>query len=212
MRELISHIHKLNKKDDANGSIAMIFVLIGAFMFVLVAYASLTIAMLISHQHDVDDALADAVLASCIADREYYFYTREGANGEDTAVVRFLDMNACANNFTSCLYADIHSSCADFFENMKIEELTFYEVEGSTVKVTTFAAGEGGAFPSNTWSGAYGAVTASTGAVVERTSVYAKISFDVQAYFMFDIRQNVSRELYSTIKVDDVRQHIGYGE
>ena len=194
---------KVNTKESANGSMTMIFVIIGAFIFIITAYVCLTRAMLMSHQHDVDDALADSVLAACVGDREHYFQTRESDDEDVSAEIRFLDMNACANNFTSCLYSDVHNSGAEFFKNLKIEELTFYEVAGDDITVTSFSAGEGGAFSSNTWHGTKGNVSTSAGATVERTSVYARISFDVQAYFVFDITKNVSRELYSTIKIED---------
>lgn len=203
--------HRLRERAPAESSMAMFFVIIGIFIFVLVAYASLTISMLMSHQHEMDDILADSVLAACIGDKEYYFDTRENASG---GVIRFGvggDIKQCQDAFASCLNAEVSEGYNKFFNNLKVEDLIFYEVDGDTITIISYDQLADGSFVGNEAFGTVGAIKTPGKDLVKRTSVYARISFDVHAYFMFDITQNVSRELYSTIKIDDASVHQGQG-
>ena len=66
-------------------------------------------------QHDVDDALADSVLAALVADDIYYFETWEGTG---TAVVRFRDLDESYRLYRDCMKDSIESK-NDFYGNIR---------------------------------------------------------------------------------------------
>lgn len=186
----------LKNKENGNASMTMIFVLIFFFVLTLITYSLLTVGMLMTHQHEVDDVLVDAVLASAIANEEYYFKTREEGGTVESGVVKFLDVDYCHDQFIDCINTELNYEYDKFFSDLVLENVTFYEVEGMTVKATSFnSLGE-----KSVSYGTFGSMRAPTGAVIERTSVYGKISFTVHAYFCIDISHRVSRDLYSTIR------------
>ena len=66
------------KKKEATGAVSYVMLFTMALLMVIITFYLLSVANLMSIQHDVDDALADAVLASLVADDVYYFETYEG--------------------------------------------------------------------------------------------------------------------------------------
>ena len=63
------------KKKEATGAVSYVMLFTMALLMVIITFYLLSVAKLMSIQHDVDDALADAVLASLVADDVYYFET-----------------------------------------------------------------------------------------------------------------------------------------
>lgn len=196
-------------KEDAHASMTMIFVMIFLFIFVVVIYALLTVAMLMTHQHEIDDALADSVLACSIVDEEEYFGVKEDeARVLTTLPVKFKDVDYCHNVFNDCLQAEINAGYTGFYDDLKVDDLIFYEVDpgANSVKITRYDSANN----KTVTTGVLGTARAATGEVIQRTSVYAKVSFNVHAFFVFDISQRVTRDLYSTIKVDDANPYITF--
>ena len=74
------------KKKEATGAVSYVMLFTMAILMVIITFYLLSVAKLMSIQHDVDDALADAVLASLVADDVYYFETYEGLGAP---VIRF---------------------------------------------------------------------------------------------------------------------------
>lgn len=52
------------KKKEATGEVSYVMLFTMALLMVIITFYLLSVAKLMSIQHDVDDALADAVLAS----------------------------------------------------------------------------------------------------------------------------------------------------
>lgn len=80
----------MKKKKKATGAIGYVMLFTMAIIMVIITLFMLASSKLQTIQHDVDDALADSVLAALVADDIYYFETWEGTG---TAVVRFRDLD-----------------------------------------------------------------------------------------------------------------------
>ena len=65
------------KKKKTTGAIGYVVMFTLALMMVVLTLYLAQVARLMTHQHHVDDSLADSVLASLIADDIYYFETYE---------------------------------------------------------------------------------------------------------------------------------------
>ena len=78
------------KKKKATGAIGYVMHFTMAIIMVIITFFMLASAKLMTIQHDVDDAHADSLLASLVADEVYYFKTWEGTG---TAVVRFKNLD-----------------------------------------------------------------------------------------------------------------------
>ena len=61
------------KKKKATGAIGYVVMFTLALMMVVLTLYLAQVARLMTHQHHVDDSLADSVLASLVADDIYYF-------------------------------------------------------------------------------------------------------------------------------------------
>ena len=66
------------EKKEATGAVGYVMLFTIAIIMVIITFFMLASAKLMTIQHDVDDALADSVLASLVADDIYYFETWEG--------------------------------------------------------------------------------------------------------------------------------------
>ena len=75
-------------KKDATASVGYVFMFSLAFIIIVVFLFLMEEAKLMTHQHEIDDALMDSVLAALVADDIYYFETFE-STGEP--VIRFRD-------------------------------------------------------------------------------------------------------------------------
>ena len=67
----------INKKKQASGSVGYVFLFLVVMLIMIITMYLMQVAKLMSHQHHVDDALCDSVLASLVADDVYYFETYE---------------------------------------------------------------------------------------------------------------------------------------
>lgn len=65
------------KKKAATGSMGYVVMFTMALLMVVLTLYMAQVARLMTHQHHVDDSLADSVLASLVADDIYYFETLE---------------------------------------------------------------------------------------------------------------------------------------
>lgn len=74
------------------------------YIVVIVTMYLLQMAKLMTHQHDIDDALTDSVLASLVVDEEYYFMTSE-MNG--SPIIRFKDRDEAFDIYKECMTAAI---------------------------------------------------------------------------------------------------------
>ena len=88
------------EKKEATGAVGYVMLFTIAIIMVIITFFMLASAKLMTIQHDVDDALADSVLASLVADDIYYFETWEGAG---TAVIRFRDLDESYRLYRDCM-------------------------------------------------------------------------------------------------------------
>ncbi len=180
---------KIKKPAIGAMSYALVF-----FLIMVVAITSiylLQMARLMTQQHHIDDALADAVLASLVADDEYYFETDEA--GE--AIIRLDSVDESYAIFVDCM-KDAVADTEDFYYNFTFEEFITYEVSGSTVTITTYTGNSG---TKKVTTGKLGEVCAPTGKVVEYTSAYGRVSFDLRS-ILSGMYVGKSKDIYCTIK------------
>lgn len=161
-------------KKKASGSVGYLMLFcIALIMAVLTIYMA-QVSRLMTHQHHVDDSLADSVLASLVADDIYYFETLEMTG---TPVVRFRNLDESHRIFVDCMNAAI-AETDGFYYNFKYDEFICYEVEGNTVTITKYS-GEAGVKSRST--GRLGYVRSPKGNVVTKTAAYGRVRFDIKS-------------------------------
>lgn len=180
---------KLRKK-EAMGSVGYMLLFMVVIIMVIVAMYLLQMAKLITHQHDIDDALADSVLASLVVDEEYFFETDE-LEGE--AVVRIKDVDDCYEIYKECMSAAIEGK-DDFYYNFIFDTFIFYEVEDNMVAITSYINES-----KSTDIGILGEVKTPDGKVVKETSAYGCVRFDIKS-ILDGSYINKSRSIYCTVK------------
>lgn len=159
-------------KKRASSSIGYVFLFLIVMLLFIISMYMTQVAKLMTHQHHVDDALADSVLASLVADDVYYFETFETTG---TPVVRLDDVDESYEIFKDCMM-DAVSGTDGFYYNFSIDTFICYEVEGSSIRITTFGNGV-----RSVTTGRVGAVRAPTGEAVTKTSAYGKVRFDIKS-------------------------------
>ena len=159
-------------KKRASSSIGYVFLFLIVMLLFIISMYMTQVAKLMTHQHHVDDALADSVLASLVADDVYYFETFETTG---TPVVRLDDVDESYEIFKDCMM-DAVSGTDGFYYNFTIDTFICYEVEGSSIRITTFGNGV-----RSVTTGRVGAVRAPTGETVTKTSAYGKVRFDIKS-------------------------------
>lgn len=159
-------------KKRASSSIGYVFLFLIVMLLFIISMYMTQVAKLMTHQHHVDDALADSVLASLVADDVYYFETFETTG---TPVVRLDDVDESYEIFKDCMM-DAVSGTDGFYYNFTIDTFICYEVEGSSIRITTFGNGV-----RSVTTGRVGAVRAPTGEAVTKTSAYGKVRFDIKS-------------------------------
>ena len=160
-------------KRKATGSAGYIVMFTTALILAIVTVYMAQVAKLMTHQHHIDDSLADSVLASLVADDIYYFETLEMTG---TPVVRFRNITEAHNNFVSSMNAAI-SETDDFYYNFHYDEYIGYEVEGGYVTVTKYT-GDAGLKSVN--RGRVGQIRTPKGKVVTESSAYGRVRFDIK--------------------------------
>lgn len=181
------------EKKEATGAVGYVMLFTMAIIMVIITFFMLASAKLMTIQHDVDDALADSVLASLVADDIYYFETWEGTG---TAVIRFRDLDESYRLYRDCMKDAIESK-EKFYGNIQYPVFICYEVEGEEVTVTIFHA-SGGRSRTN---GVLGDVVTPTGKTVKETSAYGKVTFDLSSLIGGDPIEK-SRDLYCTLEIN----------
>lgn len=159
-------------KKRASSSIGYVFLFLIVMLLFIISMYMTQVAKLMTHQHHVDDALADSVLASLVADDVYYFETFETTG---TPVVRLDDVDESYEIFKDCMM-DAVSGTDGFYYNFSIDTFICYEVEGSSIRITTFGNGV-----KSVTTGRVGAIRAPTGEAVTKTSAYGKVRFDIKS-------------------------------
>ena len=183
------------KKKEASGAIGYTILFFMAMIMVMMTIFLLEEAKLMTHQHDIDDAMADAVLASLVADDTYYFDTiKDDAEG----VLRFRDMQQSYKDYVECMEAAL-SNTEGFYYNFQYVKFIMYEVEDENVRIVTYA-GRNGAKTER--KGKLGEVKTPEGKVVENTGSYAKVQFDIKSMISGNYITK-TRDIYCVLKVND---------
>lgn len=186
---------QLYKKEDGSASMVVTFIAMFAIIFIIITGFMLSSAQLMTHQHEIDDALADSCLASLVVDHEYYYNTGETTG---TYVARLANVNNSYSLYKECFETAIANGYDGFFKNIAYTTTIFYEVEGSDITITTFS--DNGA--RSVTHGSVGNVYTPGGGYVNKTSCYAKVDFDISTFFVTEITERKSRDIYCTIKID----------
>lgn len=163
----------IKRKKKASSSIGYTFLFFIVMLMFVVSMYMTQVAKLMTHQHHITDALTDSVLASLVADDVYYFETFEETG---TPVVRLRDVSESYSIYKDCM-TDAISGTEGFYYNFKFDTFICYEVEGSSIKITTY--NENG--NKTVVSGSIGSVRAPTGELITKTSAYGKVRFDIQS-------------------------------
>ncbi len=182
------------KKKKASGAIGYVMIFLMAIIMVMITLFMLASARFQTIQHDVDDALADSVLASLVADDVYYFKTYE-TKGAGT--IRFKSTDASYRIYRDCMKASIENG-NDLYSDIRYPVFICYEVEGSQVKVTSFNDSGG----KSVTYGSLGSVKTPTGKVVTETSAYGKVTFKLQS-LAGGAPLEKGRDLYCTLEIDE---------
>lgn len=184
----------MKKKKEATGAIGYCLLFGMAIIMVITTMYLMQASKLMTHQHEVDDALADSALASLVADDVYYFETYERTG---TPVLRFWDKEEAHNNFVACMNAAV-SNTNGFYYNFTYVSFIEYEVEGNTVTITTYS-GNGGVRTIST--GTKGVIKTPQGKVVTETSAYAKVQFDIKSILDGSFITKY-RDIYCTLEIN----------
>ena len=124
------------KKKAATGSMGYVVMFTMALLMVVLTLYMAQVARLMTHQHHVDDSLADSVLASLVADDIYYFETLEMTG---TPVVRFQNVDRSHRIFMDSMNEAV-AETTGFYYNFSFDSYICYEVEGSQVKITSYTS------------------------------------------------------------------------
>lgn len=185
---------RLLKKAPATGAVGYVGLFTMAMIMVMLTMYMASSAKLMTTQHELDDALSDAVLASLVADDKYYFETMESAG---KPVLRFRSRQESYRNYKNCMDAAL-SGREGFYKDLTYTEFILYEVEGNAVTVTSYNA-SGGSLRS---SGAFGQVKTPKGEPVRETSAYGRVDFALPPLIGgSDIKK--SRDIYCTLEIND---------
>lgn len=184
----------LRKKKDGTGAVG--YMLLFGLFIVLTILTMYIVEMskLITHQHDIDDALADSCLAALVADDTYYFETLEKTGDP---VIRIRDRGEAFSNYVSAMKAAV-TGTEDFYYNFAFDEFILYEVEGDMVTVTKYTGDHG---TGTTTKGTLHNVKTPDGEEVIETSCYAKVTFDIKS-ILDGSMIGKSRDLYCNLEID----------
>lgn len=206
MKKYIGKI--FNTRDPGYASLSIMLCFMGTIIITILVSALLSVAMIMSQQHDVDDALADSTLAACLVDDWSYAQGREDesfsefGDGRNNVTLKFRDPDYSLKLFKKCFEDEVNYENSRFFEDLKIEQFILYEVSGDGTTVRTYKYN--GVSMENCGTGSYPNVKTPDGEVVKRTSVYSKVSFTVHMFFVKDLSSTRYRTLYSTVKAASV--------
>lgn len=183
------------KKKEAGSAIGYVLMFTIALLMVVLTFYLAQVAKLMTHQHHIDDVLADSALASLVADDVYYFETAEMTG---TPVIRFQNVDESHRIFMDCMN-DAITDTDGLYYNFAFDEFTCYEVEGSNVRMTSYS---GSAGTKSIRSGSVGSVRTPGGAVVRETSVYGRVKFDIKN-IVDESLLTKSKDIYCTLEINN---------
>lgn len=184
------------KKKEASSSIGYTFLFLIMLILVLVSFYLLGVAKLMTHQHHVDDSLADSVLASLVADDIYYFETGEMRL---TPVIRFKNVDESYRIFKDCMTNAVGQTSGLYY-NFAFDQYICYEVEDNRVTITSYN-GPGGNKSVST--GTVGCVRSPKGELVTETSAYGRVRFDIKSALDHDNLINKTKDIYCTLEINE---------
>lgn len=185
---------RLFNKKKGSSSIGYVMMFTIALILVILTLYLTQVAKLMTHQHHVDDSLADSVLASLVADDIYYFETFETTG---TPIVRFRNVDESHSIFVDCMNAAVGETNG-FYYNFSFDSFICYEVEGSSVKITTYS---GNAGTKSVSTGNLGMVISPKGEVVTETSAYGRVRFDIKNIIDGSYITK-TRDIYCTLEIN----------
>lgn len=181
-------------KKKATGSVGYVVMFATVLILATVTIYLAQVARLMTHQHHIDDSLADAVLASLVADDIYYFETLEMTG---TPVVRFRNITEAHDAYVDSMNAAIRET-DDFYFNFHFDTYIGYEVEGSRVRVTTYT---GDAGIKSVTTGRVGQIRTPKGKVVTESSAYGRVRFDIKSIVDGSFTTK-TKDIYCTFEIN----------
>ncbi|SHJ71957.1 hypothetical protein [Hespellia stercorisuis] len=188
-------MNEMMKKKEAGSAIGYVVMFTVALLMVVLTLYLAQVAKLMTHQHHIDDSLADAVLASLVADDVYYFETGEMTG---TPVIRFQSVDESHRIFMDCMN-DAIADTNGFYYNFAFDEFICYEVEGGSIRITSYS---GAAGTRNVRSGSVGSVRTPNGEVVRETSAYGRVKFDIENIIDKSLLTK-SKDIYCTLEINN---------
>lgn len=170
---------RIRKKDSGIGSVGYALIIAAFMIILLVVILMFSRARLVTHQHDIDDALADSVLGSLVAKDEGYAGKKLG--GESS--IRFKDVQVSYDGYVQAMKTAIANTSGMYFKDedrtpgVIFDTYVAYDVDKSSGKVDVYTFdGEACTRPVHETKDLEGLRTPGNG-VVKETSAYAKVSF-----------------------------------
>lgn len=183
------------KKKDGSSAIGYVFMFMTVMILVILTLYLGSVAKLMTHQHHVDDALADSVLASLVADDVYYFETYESTG---TPIIRYRDVDDSHRIFVECMNAAV-TEISGFYYNFSFDTFVCYEVEEDQIRITEYTGNAGNKSISICQAGS---VFAPTGERVSETSAYARVRFDIKSMIDGSFITK-TRDIYCTLEINE---------
>lgn len=183
------------KKRNGSGAIGYVFLFLVLLIMVILTLYLTQVTKLMTHQHHVDDSLADAVLASLVADDIYYFETYEETG---TPIIRLKNVEESHDIFVDCM-KDAIVGMDEFYYDFTFDTFICYEVKGTRIAITKYM---GNAGIKQVSSGDVGTVTTPTGALVTETSAYGNVRFDIQNIINRSYITK-SKDIYCTLEINN---------
>lgn len=181
---------KMKKKKAASTSAYLMLFTIFLIGGILSMYMIQMLKLMV-HQRDVDDALSSATLSALVIDEKEYFKSYVSGNKE----LRIRDCNESNRIYKECMgYA--MENVKDFYYNFKFDRFIIYEVRGNQVYVYEYT--NGGASPAKSIK-TKGVAKTPKGKVIEKTSAYASVSFDIKSVISKTMIRK-SRDCYCTLE------------
>lgn len=183
------------RKKEATGAFGYLFMFMTVIVIVIITLYMAQVSKLMTHQHHVDDSLADAVLASLVADDIYYFETYETMG---TPIVRFRDKDESYSVFKDCMRNAV-SETDGFYYNFKFDTYICYEVDGSRITITEYANDAG---YKRVTSGRVGTERTPTEELVTETSAYGRVRFDIKS-IINGAMVTKTKDIYCTLEINN---------
>lgn len=190
---------RIVKSQSGNVAVPMIFVMFLVFTFFVLMPVMLTYARVMTHQHEIDDDLADSTLACMIVDTTRY--NADTASAIDSGVMQvpvyYKSVDDSYQIFKQTFEADRKNGDPSFYQNFTYDTLILYEVDPLFNKTTITTFDQSGT--KSTEVRPCDQVTTPDGKKVTETSAYAHVSFDILTYFANYPAQHKARKIYCTI-------------